>query len=252
MIEMIQLLRINACPPNQSNGCGRYQGWSPRRSEPGCHWSRRSPGCLLGRFGSTSDPTSVAQPFPFADALSLSRIAAPAEGNPRAGNPFDVHLLTGVGARRWLLAQPEIPRAAVAVSLLQVRQWPAARSWLPVAHCTCRPSVYCFGQRISVSRSLGAALQWGAGFEVQQLHSGGYSHWRDCHFCCRSLFVATETPTEGGGGCSRMTVTPTARRLLRQRELWGCRDPSPRPGARFRPLRRRPHSCVHFCGHNCA
>ena len=48
------------------------------------------------------------------------------------------------------------------------------------------------------------------------------SHWRHCQFAdALSLSIAIETPTKGGGGCSRMTVSPTtagARRRARLRD----------------------------------
>ena len=42
--------------------------------------------------------------------------------------------------------------------------------------------------------------------------SGGRSRRRDCPFCWHPLPIYIETPTKGRGGCSRMTVSPTARR----------------------------------------
>ena len=39
---------------------------------------------------------------------------------------------------------------------------------------------------------------------------GGGSRRRDCHFAAAPLFADIETPTEVRGGCSRMTVSPTA------------------------------------------
>ena len=43
--------------------------------------------------------------------------------------------------------------------------------------------------------------------------AGGCSRRRDCHFTDIPPCITTETPSEGRGGCSRITVSPTARRL---------------------------------------
>ena len=45
--------------------------------------------------------------------------------------------------------------------------------------------------------------------------NGFSSHWPDCHFAGALSLIPIETPTKGRGGCSRMTVSPTARLLER-------------------------------------
>ena len=41
------------------------------------------------------------------------------------------------------------------------------------------------------------------------------SRRRDCHFADISFSIAIEMPAQGRGGCSRMTVSPTADRAAR-------------------------------------
>ena len=90
--------------------------------------------------------------------------------------------------------------------------------------CTTWP---CLGPCSSAPRPLGVALTTGArhcpavyteadevhGNDIQNLHDlnkGMASRRRDCHFADASLSIAIEKPTEGRGGCSRMTASPTA------------------------------------------
>ena len=102
--------------------------------------------------------------------------------------------------------------------------------------------------------STGSLAEYSYSYSINS--TGECSRRRDCHFADTPFFIPTETPAKGRGGCSRMTVSPTARRVgprrcaarrrvrravLLQQHRAGAAGGGGHRGARQQHDRRHPH-----------
>ena len=152
-----------------------------------------------GRNGRTSPRFGESTTFEADEDLSGAKFSNPAFEieDGAEGSPVD-------GEQQWeSLPNPDSARAAAAA---------AADRELATSLVT--NSVKDATLNVETERQhMGTAVKFGSFIQLRHVKSGGApstSRWRDCHFADTSLFVPVEIPTKGGGGCSRMTASPTA------------------------------------------
>ena len=90
----------------------------------------------------------------------------------------------------------------------------------------------------------GATTTLGSDSRCTTCTQGASSRQRDGHFADTPLSIPIETRAEGGGGCSRMTVSPTARRV---RRLGAPVELPTRAGRSDRPRRVWSSARLPFC-----